>query len=148
MKRHMSRWLSLLSVLLVTFLGTTAQAQSKDEKQVAAAVDRLKQAMIAGERSALEAIVADALSYGHSSGKVEDKAAFVEAIVSGKSDFVSINLTNQTIQVTGNTAIVRHQLAGETNDSGVPGIVKLGVMLVWQKQGDTWKLLARQSYKL
>ncbi len=144
----MSRWLSLLSVLLVTFLGTTAQAQSKDEKQVAAAVDRLKQAMIAGERSALEAIVADALSYGHSSGKVEDKAAFVEAIVSGKSDFVSINLTNQTIQVTGNTAIVRHQLAGETNDSGVPGIVKLGVMLVWQKQGDTWKLLARQSYKL
>ncbi|KAA3440824.1 nuclear transport factor 2 family protein [Rufibacter hautae] len=126
----------------------TAHAQSKAEKGVAAAVEQLKKAMIAGERPALEAMVADALSYGHSSGKVEDKAAFVEAIVSGKSDFVTMDLTEQTIQVTGKTAIVRHKLAGQTNDSGTPGSVKLGVMLVWQKQGSAWKLLARQSYKL
>ncbi|RNI31373.1 nuclear transport factor 2 family protein [Rufibacter latericius] len=147
MKRYLNRWLILLSISLIGFLAT-AQAQTKEEKQVAAAVEQLKQAMISGERKALEAIVSDALSYGHSSGKVEDKAAFVEAIVSGTSDFVTMDLTNQTIRVTGKTAIVRHQLTGETNDSGKPSTVKLGVMLVWQKQGSAWKLLARQSFKL
>ncbi|WP_210463561.1 nuclear transport factor 2 family protein [Rufibacter roseolus] len=147
MNRHVSRCLSLLSIFLMGCLAS-AQAQSKDEKQVAAAVEQLKKAMITGERPALEAMVADALSYGHSSGKVENKAAFVEAIVSGKSDFVTMDLTEQTIQVTGKTAIVRHKLYGQTNDSGTPGSVKLGVMQVWQKQGSAWKLLARQSYKL
>ncbi|WP_246853595.1 nuclear transport factor 2 family protein [Rufibacter aurantiacus] len=147
MSRHVSRCLSLLSIFLMGFLAS-AQAQSKDEKQVAAAVEQLKKAMIAGERLALEAMVANALSYGHSSGKVENKAAFVEAIASGKSDFVTMDLTEQTIQVTGKTAIVRHKLMGQTNDSGTPGSVKMGVMQVWQKQGSAWKLLARQSYKL
>ncbi|MFB9863768.1 nuclear transport factor 2 family protein [Rufibacter immobilis] len=131
----------LLSVMLVN-------AQSKPEALVAAAVETFKNALISGERKALETIVADGLSYGHSSGKVEDKATFIESLVSGKSDFVTIDLTHQTIQVTGKTALVRHQLSGTTNDSGNPGTVKLGILLVWQKQRAQWKLLARQAYKL
>ncbi|AKQ46397.1 hypothetical protein TH63_13425 [Rufibacter radiotolerans] len=142
--KHLFSVLALL--LLIGF--TTAQAQSKEETKVAAAVEQLKQAMISGDRKALEAITTDALSYGHSSGKIEDKAAFVEALASGKSDFVTMDLSNQTIQVNGKTALVRHQLAGSTNDSGNPGTVKLGVLLVWQKQHGQWKLLARQAYKL
>ncbi|GGK64212.1 nuclear transport factor 2 family protein [Rufibacter glacialis] len=147
MKRVLSRWLSLLPIFLISFL-SAAQAQSKDEKKVAAAVEKLKQAMISGERKELEAVTSHNLSYGHSSGKLEDQAAFVQAIASGQSDFVSIDLANQTIQVTGKTALVRHQLSGQTNDGGKPGTVKLGVLLVWAKEGDKWKLLARQAYKL
>ncbi|GAB2547476.1 nuclear transport factor 2 family protein [Rufibacter soli] len=128
-------------------LGFTAQAQSKEDANVAAAVEQLKQAMISGDRQALEAITAKDLSYGHSGGKIEDKAGFVEALTSGKSDFVTIDLTNQTIQVNGKTAIVRHHLTANTNDKGVPATVKLGVLLVWQKEHGHWKLLARQAFK-
>ncbi|MGV3539636.1 MAG: nuclear transport factor 2 family protein [Rufibacter sp.] len=125
-----------------------ALAQTKEEVRLAAAVEQLQSALISGEKAALEAIVADQLSYGHSSGKVEDKATFVETLVSGKSDFVTIELANQTLQISGKTAIVRHQLNATTNDSGNPGTVRLGVMLVWQKQGGKWKLLARQAFKI
>jgi len=123
-------------------------AQNKHEADLLAAVDKLKNAMISGERQALEDIAAADLSYGHSGGKLEDKAAFVEAIASGKSDFVSIDLKNQTVKITGKTAIVRHELHAKTNDGGKPGDVHIGIMLVWQKQGKEWKLLARQAYKL
>ncbi|ALI98326.1 nuclear transport factor 2 family protein [Rufibacter tibetensis] len=133
---------------LCMMLSLLVQAQSKEEKKVAAAVEKLKQAMISGERKDLEAVTSNSLSYGHSSGKLEDKAAFVQAIVSGQSDFISIDLANQTVQVTGKTAIVRHQLSGQTNDSDKPGTVKLGVLLVWAKEGGDWRLLARQAYKL
>jgi len=123
-------------------------AQNKQETALLTAVEQLKNAMISGERQALENIAAADLSYGHSGGKLEDKAAFVEAIASGKSDFVSIDLKNQTIKITGKTAIVRHELHAKTNDGGKPGDVHIGIMLVWQQQGKDWKLLARQAYKL
>lgn len=124
------------------------KAQTADEKNVLAAVEKMRLAMISGDRKALENIAAANLSYGHSSGKLEDKATFVETIASGKSDFVEITLSNQTVKVTGNVALVRHQLDAKTNDGGKPGEVHLGILLVWQKQGKTWKLLGRQAYKL
>jgi len=124
------------------------RAQTADEKAVAAAVETLRKAMVDGEKAALEKITADALSYGHSSGKVEDKAAFIDAMVTGKSDFKTIVLTDQSITVSENVALVRHKLSGETNNDGQPGTVNLGVLLVWQKQKGQWKLIGRQAVKL
>lgn len=128
---------ALLSVMV-------ASAQSREEKAVAAAVERLRQAMLNGDRTALESLTAAELSYGHSSGLIEDKKTFVDALVTGKSDFKEINLTNQTIKVAGNVAIVRHEMHGESNT----GPVNIGILLVWQGKGDNWKLVARQAYKL
>jgi len=126
----------------------SAFAQTKDEKNVAAAVEFMRKAMVDGDRANLTKLAADELSYGHSSGKIQDKKEFVEAIASGASDFVTIDLTDQTIKVAGNTAIVRHKLSAQTNDGGKPGSTVLGIMLVFQKQKGEWKLLARQAYKL
>lgn len=135
-------------LFLSLFLISTVNAQTKAEKQVAAAVENMRLAMISGDRAALENVAASDLSYGHSSGKIEDKAAFVESIASGKSDFVSIDLNEQTIKVTCKTAVVRHKLVAQTNDGGKAGNVNIGILLVFQKQHGKWKLLARQAYKL
>ena len=124
------------------------RAQTADQKAVAAAVETLRKAMVDGDKAALEKITADALSYGHSSGKVEDKAAFIDAMVTGKSDFKTIELADQTIAVSENVALVRHKLSGETNNDGQPGTVNLGVLLVWQKVKGQWKLIGRQAVKL
>jgi len=139
---------NLYLFILCLFVSIATNAQSKEDKAVADAVEELRVAMVAADKGQLQRIAADDLSYGHSSGKIEDKQTFVASIVSGKSDFVTLDLTNQTVKVVGKTAIVRHQLDAKTNDSGNPGTVKLGVMLVWQKQGNAWKLLARQAYKI
>ncbi|RYE28765.1 MAG: nuclear transport factor 2 family protein [Sphingobacteriaceae bacterium] len=143
----MKKFAGLFFLLMIT-ISMQTKSQSKEEKQVAVAVQTLNKAMIDGSRSALESIASDALSYGHSSGKIQNKTEFVEAIASGKSDFVTINLTDQTISVTNQTAIVRHKLTAETNDGGKPGNVSLGIILVWAKEKGAWKLLGRQAYKL
>jgi ketosteroid isomerase-like protein len=137
-------------ICLIMILGiiNCTMAQSKEEAAVNAAVENLKKAMIDGDKTGLQNITSDKLSYGHSSGRVEDKAAFVDNIVTGKSDFVTIELTNQTVSVSGDAAIVRHTLSATTNDSGNPGSVKLNILLVWQKQKGQWKLLARQAVKV
>jgi len=129
-------------------VNVAVHAQSKAEKQVMAAVEKLRQAMVDADKEVLNQIVADALNYGHSSGKVENKAEFIQALTSGDSDFKTISLTPQSLQVVGKTALVRHQLTADTSDKGVSGSVKLGVLLVWQKQHGQWRLLARQAVKV
>jgi type IV pilus biogenesis protein CpaD/CtpE len=113
-----------------------------------AAAERLRIAMVDPTRPALSALVADELSYGHSGGKVDTKESFIADLLDGKSDFVTITITEQTVKVVdARTAIVRHALAADTNDSGKPGKVALKILGVWQKQGGNWKLLARQAVR-
>lgn len=138
----------IVFVLFLSACSWAAQAQSKDEKSVENAVEALKKAMIDADKTALENLAADDLSYGHSGGKVEDKAEFVRAIVSGESDFVTIDLTEQTIKIVGNNAIVRHKLFAKTNNKGQAGTANIAILLVWQKQKGQWKMLARQAVKI
>src|SRR5688572_8459755 len=95
-------------LIILIFLNSSlmADAQTKEEKQVAEAVEQLKTAMINADKNLLEKLADEKLSYGHSGGAVEDKKAFVEKIVSGKSDFVTIDLSDQVISISGKTAIV------------------------------------------
>lgn len=138
---------SFIAVNIFLLLAVTVKAQSKEETKVATAVEQLRKAMIDGDKAELEGVVWDELSYGHSGGHVEGKQEFVEKIVSGKSDFVSIDLTDQTIKVNGKTAVVRHKLNAKTNDNGKPGEVHLLILTIWQKRSGHWKLLARQAVK-
>jgi hypothetical protein len=136
-------------LLAFVFAGLVVHGQSNLEKEVAGAVEVLRVAMVSGNKASLEKITADQLTYGHSNGKLEDKAAFVEALASGSSDFVTIELEDQTITVVDNTlALVRHKLRAKTNDNGKPGEANIGILLVWNKQRGGWKLVARQAYKL
>lgn len=138
----------LFSLLLLTLSQASfASSSNKDINQVEQKVEALRIAMINADAKKLKELTATELNYGHSGGHVEDQAAFIEKIVSGKSDFVTIELRDQKIQITKDVAIVRHTLFATTNNDGKPGEVTIGVMLIWQKQHGDWKLLARQAFK-
>jgi hypothetical protein len=139
----------LLFTSAVFFLFTfIAGAQTKVQKKVADAVEQLRKAMVDGNKVELEKLVAEKLSYGHSGGHVDDKNEFIDKLTTGKSDFVTIDLSEQTISISGKTAIVRHKLNAVTNDGGKPGEAHLLVLMVWQKLGGHWRLLARQAVKI
>jgi ketosteroid isomerase-like protein len=137
---------AILTIIFV-IIGSSLLAQHA-EKEVGDAVEQLKKGMLDGDRALLNKLTSEDLSYGHSSGRIEDKAAFVEALASGKSDFITLNLAEQTVKVRGDVAYVRHKLSAETNDGGKPGTANIGVLLVWVKENGEWKLLARQAFKL
>ena len=138
----------LFPLMLSLLLTAAACAQSKGDREVAAAVEQFNKALVSADKGQLEKLTAPELSYGHSSGKVQDKAVFVEDVVSGPFDFLEINAQDQTITMAGNTAVVRHTFTSKATNEGAPTDIKIGVMQVWQKQQGTWKLLARQAFKL
>lgn len=135
-------------ILFFLFSAIVIHAQLKHEKEVAAAIEALYKAMIEADSNMLEKLTADGLSYGHSSGKVEDKAAFVEGLLGGPFDFLTIDISGQTFKLVGKTAIVRHIFSSQILNKGNPDTLKLGILLVWKKQKGKWKLLARQAVKI
>lgn len=120
---------------------------AKATEEIAQRIDAFRKALLDPTEAALKDLTASQLSYGHSSGVIENQSEFIQKLVSGKSDFVSIDLQNQTINVINDVAIVRHTLVADINDSGNANSIKIGVMLIWQKQSGVWKLIARQAFK-
>lgn len=145
------KYLSLFSLALCLTLTPLAQAASKEEKAIKAVeqrVEQLRQAMVNGDGKLLKDLSAKELSYGHSGGHVEGQDEFVDKIASRRSNFVSAEFADQTISISKDVAIVRHTLVAHTRDKGEDKDIKIGVMMIWQKQGSSWKMLARQAFKL
>ncbi|MEO7266289.1 MAG: nuclear transport factor 2 family protein [Ferruginibacter sp.] len=137
----------LIFMILISSL-SVLHAQSKKETAVANAVEQLRKAMVDADSLMLDKLTSSQLSYGHSGGSIETKQEFIRKITSGKSDFVSIELKDQTISISHKTAIVRHLLNAVTNDNNKPGEVHLKILLVFQKEHGLWKMLARQAVKV
>lgn len=140
----------IIRLLLITCLclSPLSYADNKADVQVIGKkVEQLSRAMIDADGKVLKQLSSPLLSYGHSGGHIEDQNAFIEKIVSGKSDFVTIEVADQTISISGDVVLVRHNLNADIKDGGVPNKIHLGILLVWQKQAGEWKLLARQAFK-
>ncbi|MCR9017019.1 nuclear transport factor 2 family protein [Aquiflexum gelatinilyticum] len=137
---------------LILFLGlrNESSAQSAEEQNVSKSIDRLVVAMIAADREMLNPLLSDALHYGHSSGLVQDKSGFVDEVVSKSPlSYISIDREKEVIHLSKKTATVSHILTIKgKNPAGDPVNIRIGNMMVWEKEKSGWKLLARQAYKL
>ncbi|MFQ1053648.1 nuclear transport factor 2 family protein [Gilliamella apicola] len=143
----MNKLLSLVLLMMLS-IGSSYAVTSNNQSTVEQAVETMRLAMLSADKTQLENVALPSLTYGHSSAVIENKAEFVDAIVSGRSGFITLEFQDQSIVTEGDTAIVRHVFSADTNNSGQKGKVKIGVMLVFKKAGEDWKLLARQAYKL
>ena len=143
-RRHMA--LAGAALALSPLAALPTQAQGSDAAAVAAAVEALTKAMLAGDRAGLMAVTHERLSYGHSAGRIENRQQFIDPLANKTSIFRSMTVSDQTIDVVGDDAIVRHVLRGESESNGRVNPVNIGILQVWKKQPDGWKLLARQAF--
>jgi hypothetical protein len=119
---------------------------STQESAVSAAVDALHKAMMAADKPALDKMLMAELSYGHSSGRLENKAECIATFVGSKSGFSAIDIEGQTVSIVGKVALARYTFNGTRRKEGDK--VKLYTLTVWLEQQGQWKLLARHAAKL
>jgi hypothetical protein len=125
-----------------------SRAESTEDASVGQAVEALRKALLTADKGELEKLAADQLSYGHSSGKVQTKAEFVDGVMTRKATVKSLSFPELNIAVVGDAAVVRHLYVSDSETDVKPNSVKIGALQVWQKQGGNWKLLARQGFTL
>jgi ketosteroid isomerase-like protein len=129
-------------------LAMPSPANAADQEEVTQAVDAMRKAQLTQDKAKLEALAADQLSYGHSSGVIQTKAEMINGVLNRKSKVKSIEYPDLKVSVAGDAAIARHLYVSESERDGKPTTTKIGILEVWQKQDGGWKLLARQGYKL
>ena len=129
-------------------LSGSAGAQGGDEAAVAQSVETLRKAQLEADRAKLAQVTSDQVSYGHSDGRVETKEQFIHGVMTRKQVVKSLTFPDLKLSVVGNAAIVRHIYLAESELDGKATTTRIGALQMWQKQDGTWKLLARQGFRL
>ncbi len=140
---------SFLAIFLISVFGiVTCFGQNKDISAVQKALETLRIQMLNPTESGLSEISHPRLTYGHSNGKIENQKEFMDAFLTGLSDFTSLDFSDVKIEIVGKTAVVRHIMIGESLDKGKqPAKINIKVMLVFTKDKAGWLLLGRQAVK-
>ena len=116
------------------------------EQAVRQAEDRRIKAMIDDDFVTLDAVLADDLTYGHSNGVVDTKAAYMETLRSGKTKYQTIERLPSVVRVYGETAIVTGTATLGLRGQAAP--FTLRYTLVYVMRDGQWRMVAWQSTRL
>src|SRR6266496_6708820 len=130
--KHMKK----IILFFLTFVAIRSFAQT-DEQKVLDRVKQLNTAIFINKDSvALEGLMADKVTYGHSSGKIENRSEMISGAVHGPATYKNFVMDSATVFFEGkNTAVVRHVLKATSVDmQGRESPLHLGVLQVWVMQ--------------
>lgn len=129
--------------LLLMFAGRAAAGAAEDVLAVDAARTA---ALIAADRAALDATLADALRYVHGNGLVQDRAAYLDAAVGGAMTYTAITPVQQQVRVLSpQVALLTGSNRVAVLLNGKPLQLDVLYTAVYVQQDGTWKLTAWQS---
>lgn len=137
----------IIVVSISCFSSISAQSKDKNVAKIEITVTELYKAMVDRDKIILQDLTMNKLTYGHSSGTIENKAEYVDGVLNGAFQFTEITPVNQSISISGKVGVVRHIFDANGTNNGKPADVRIGCLLIFKKEGQ-WKLLARQAYKL
>jgi ketosteroid isomerase-like protein len=147
------RTLLLALTLSATLAGASAlHAQSSADQKTAEAVKALDQkrfdAMTKNDLDTLGTLLADDLTYHHSSGSADTKAAYIETLRTGKTRYHTIEPSEVKVRVYGNTAIVTGLAKLSFTSNGQVTNTQLRYTDVWVQKGKAWQMVSWQSTRL
>lgn len=137
----------LLIFLFFATLATAAPAQSKQQRQIEALERQRFEAMTQQNTTALEKLLDESLTYGHSNGLFEDKATHLANIRTGSLVYKSMQPESMSVRVYKKTAIVNGLVKVGGTLKGKDFELKLRYTDVYLKKKGQWRLAAWQSVK-
>ena len=137
------------TILTAMVLLAAAQAPAAPEDEVRQAEMAWVAAVKANDFAKLESYLASDLIYTHSTGVIEDKAAYLKALKGGTQRYTDITHSNLRVKAYGGDAgVVTAKVRMTGQSKGTPFDNQLLMMHVWVKQGGRWQLAAHQTTRL
>ena len=111
-------------------------------------VAKLHKAMVAADSLTLRNLTVEGLTYGHSSGAIEDREVYIGNLLNGTSDFSKIDFQDMDITVKGDVAWARGVMNAVLISNGKENPIGLKILYVFTKENGYWRLLSRQAVRL
>jgi ketosteroid isomerase-like protein len=115
------------------------------EADVLRADDRRFAAMRGGDWAALDATLADDLTYVHSTARLESKAEHIANLRAGKPHYRGIAPRERTVRVHGGVGVVTGVSEMHVERDGKEQRFTVRYLAVYQKAGEQWRMIAWQS---
>jgi ketosteroid isomerase-like protein len=125
-----------------------ATAPTATEADVLRADDRRFEAMRKEDWAALDAALADDLTYVHSTARLESKAEHVGNLRGGKPHYRGIAPRERTARVHGNVGIVNGVSEMHVERDGKEQRFTVRYLAVYTKSGADWRMIAWQSTRV
>ena len=136
----MTKWI----VALLSGLTLAAAPPDPAAKEVLAASDALKQAMMKKDAAGLQKYLHEDLTYSHSSALLQNKADVVKATM-GATTIEAMDFSDVTVRVYGTTALIRANVDMRNSTGGKSTTSHINVLFVWLKGPGGWQLVGRQA---
>lgn len=141
-----------ISLLLLSacFVQPTSAADTGKpaEQQIRDIETRRFKAMLGPDIETLQAMLAEEVLYIHSSGAVETKVQFLEALSSGKMRYLSLDVEEMKVRVYGDVSIVNGLLKLDVRMGGKPSTFRVRYTDAYARRDDRWELVTWQSTRL
>src|SRR6266851_2288347 len=118
------------------------------EAEVLQADDRRFEAMRKEDWPALEAVLADDLTYVHSTARLESKAEHVGNLRAGKPHYRGIAPRERKARVQGDVGIVNGISEMHVENAGKEQRFTVRYLAVYAKSGGNWRMIAWQSTRV
>lgn len=127
---------NFLLILLVSLSPAISFAQENSPKQTEVMMKMLalKDALINKDSVALDDVLANDVTYGHTNGLIQTKAQLIRSVVSKEQDYINIVPSNMNIRIYESTGVVTMKSAVTMNYQGKPLDMQMYVTLVWIKK--------------
>lgn len=111
--------------------------------------DALYQAMIALDYAALADLLSEDLSYIHSTGVVESKAAYLDGLRDGLYEYASVTRVDSKTSVYPGVAFTTGMIDMDVGAKGsAKNVIRLQHVLIWREEAAVWRLLLRQATRI
>ena len=102
-------------------------------------------AMTGSDLTTLESLLADTLTYTHSSAVVDDKTSYIESIRSGRVKYLKVERFDTHSQVYGDTVITTGRARIDVKVSDIERNLNMRYANVWIKTPKGWQFALWQS---
>ena len=118
------------------------------EAEVLSADDRRFEAMRKEDWPGLEAVLADDLTYVHSTARLETKAEHVGNLKAGKPHYRGIAPRERKVRVHGGVGVVNGVSAMHVENAGKEQRFTVRYLAVYAKAAAAWRMIAWQSTRV
>jgi len=118
------------------------------EADVLRADDRRFEAMRKGDWAALDAALADDLTYVHSTARLESKAEHIANLRAGKPHYRGIAPRDRKARVHGGIGLVNGVSEMHVERDGKEQRFTVRYLAIYAKAGETWRMIAWQSTRV
>jgi hypothetical protein len=106
-------------------------------------------AMLAGDCTALAAMLDPQLHFAHANGGVDDKAAYLAKMAAGRIVYTGIDWSDENVTILADgIAMLTGRMQTSVQVEGTPKVLRNRVMSIWHRADGNWQLRAFQSTPL